>query len=215
MLLTEEKRHAKEHFDDGNASNPDLGFFMRKVSKALVLFFFVASAVMFSTAHAALEFSATLVVQPQSGNPLEGRIFVKGVRVRQEISGPHGLQIMIFRPDRKVTWMITHGGKACLQMPYLPSDNRFEQWTAQESARSRFLGDETVCGMDCRKYQVVENGQQSLYWISKRLSFPVKFESPYETAECTNFKQCELNDSLFEIPPGCGKTLTRIAPPEE
>ncbi|MGC8491504.1 MAG: hypothetical protein ACP5SH_07185 [Syntrophobacteraceae bacterium] len=188
---------------------------MRKVSKAVVLFFFVVSAVMVSTAQAALEFSAKLVVQPQSGNPLEGRIFVKGVWVRQVIFGPHGIQIMIFRPDRKVTWMITNGGKACLQMPYLPSDNRFEPWTAQESTRARFLGDETVCGMDCRKYQVVENGQTTLYWISRRLSFPVKVESPYETAECTNVIQGKLNDSLFEIPPGCGKTLTRIAPPEE
>ncbi len=188
---------------------------MPKVSKALVLFIFVASAVMVSTAQAALEFSAKLVVQPQSGNPLGGRIFVKGVRVREVISGPHGIQIMIFRPDRKVTWMITNGGKACLQMPYLSSDNRFEQWTARESSGARFLGDETVFGMDCRKYQVVENGQKTLYWISRQLSFPVKVESPYETDECTNFKQGELNDSLFEIPPGCRKTLTRIAPPEE
>lgn len=187
---------------------------MAKVFKTLFIFLGISAAIL-STAHAAVEFSARLILQPQSAKPSNGRIFVKGHKVRQEISSPYGIQIMIFRPDMKVTWMITSGGKVCLQMPYSPSDNKFQQWTSQNATKARFLGKETVCGMPCRKYQTVEDGQKTLYWISEQLSFPVKFDNQYETAECADLKQCKLDDSLFQIPAGCGKAVTKIAQPKE
>ncbi len=103
----------------------------------------------------------------------------------------------------------------CLQMPYLPSDNYFQEWTGKKSTNAQFLGRKQFDCMPCRKYQTEEDGQKTIYWISEQFSFPVKVDNQYETAECTNVKQCKLDDSLFEIPGVCEKAITRIAPPKE
>ncbi|MDA8306973.1 MAG: hypothetical protein M0Z81_09120 [Deltaproteobacteria bacterium] len=187
---------------------------MIRVSKTFVIFF-VASALMVSSAHAAVEFTARLTELPRGSQPLSGKIFVKGEKIRQETFGPNGVQIMIFRPDMKVTWMMFIPGKVCLQMPYVPSDNEFGEWASLKSINVRFLGKETFRGIECRKYQTVEDGQKTFYWISEQLSFPVKVESRDETMECTDIRRCKLEDSLFEVPATYKKTITRIAPPKE
>lgn len=202
---------------------------MAKALKTLIVFL-AMSAFMLSTAYAAVPFTigtvpythdvaaftADVVVQCQGlKKPLRGRLFVKGVKVREETFGPYGTQVLIFRPDLRVTWMITRGGKMCLQMLYSPSDNKFAKWTPKQTTQALFLGNQTVSGIPCRKYQRVENGQKTVYWISRQFSFPVKVASQYETTECKNLKQCKLSDSLFEIPAGCGKPITRIAPAKE
>ena len=187
-----------------------------KVCKTLIIFFAI-SAVMLSTARAAVEFSARLLLLPKgaSSQQLSGRLFVKGEKVRQETSGPNGIRIMIFRPDIKVTWMLTGPGKAWLQMDYLPSDNGFEQWTPIKSYNAQYLGKETVHSMPCRKYQTDEDGRKTAYWVSERFSFPVRIDNQDETIECTNVNQANLADSLFEIPAEGKKEITRIAPPRE
>jgi hypothetical protein len=179
----------------------------------IILFFLAISAVVLLEPHSAKDFSARLSMLPKGAAPLNGRIFVKGDKVRQETSGPGGVQLMICRPDLKVTWMITDAGRVCLQMPYRPSDNDVDQWLSLKSTAPRSLGAETVCGLSCRKYQGEENGNPTLFWISERFSFPVKIDNQDKTIEYTNVKQCRLADSLFEIPAACKKATTTIAPP--
>ena len=133
--------------------------------------------------------------------------------MRQETSGPDGVQIMVFRPDKKVTWMVTGGGQVCLQMPDKASDNEFEEWQSIRSTNPPFLGKETVCGLPCSKYQGAENGNETLFWIFERFSFPVKVDNQDKTIEYTDVKPCRLEDSLFEIPPACKKATIRIEPP--
>jgi hypothetical protein len=55
----------------------------------------------------AVEFSADMVIVPKGDEPLKGKIFVKGDKVRQETSEEDETQIMIIRPDKKVTWLLT------------------------------------------------------------------------------------------------------------
>ena len=57
----------------------------------------------------AIEFSSDMVIVPKGDEPMKGKIFVKGDKIRQETSEEDGTQIMIIRPDKKLTWMITPG----------------------------------------------------------------------------------------------------------
>jgi hypothetical protein len=211
--LIEAKRHSKEQFSAGGAQNPRR-ISMLKFCKTLVVFL-ALSAGMLPTAHAAAQFAAGLVVLPKGARPSTGEIFVKGAKVRQEISGPNGTQIMIFRSDLKVTWMMTEPEKTWLQMAYLPSDNEFEEWRWQKFTNARFLGNDTIRGINCRKYQAVEDGKTTVYWVSEKLSLPVRIENQYETIEFINVRKCRLSDSLFEIPASYKKAITTIEPPQE
>ena len=58
-------------------------------------------------AHAAVEFSADMVIVPKGEEPMKGKIFVKGDKIRQETIEEDETQIMIIRPDKKLTWTIT------------------------------------------------------------------------------------------------------------
>jgi hypothetical protein len=187
---------------------------MVKVCTFFIIIFSLSVA-MLTPAHAGLQFCARLIVSPAGLKPYEGKIFVKGPKVRQELPGPGGTQIMIFRPDIHVTWILTGPEKMCMQMAYLPSDNPFRQWTRQKTTSSRFVGKEAFCGMPCTKYLVVEDGKDTLYWIADQNSFPLKIQNRDETIECENIKRCSLKDSLFEVPADYRKTINTIAPPQE
>ncbi|MGC9195902.1 MAG: hypothetical protein ACP5IL_10665 [Syntrophobacteraceae bacterium] len=187
---------------------------MVKVCTFFIIIFSLSVATV-SPAHAALEFSASLIVSPAGSTPYSGKIFVKGQKIRQELPGPGGTQIMIFRPDIELTWILTSPGKMCMQMAYLPSDNPFGEWAALKSKSARFIGKDAFYGMPCSKYRAVEDGKDTLYWISDQFSFPVKIQNRDETIECENINRCRLKDSLFEIPAYYRKTINTIAPPEE
>lgn len=188
--------------------------FMVKTCTFFIIIFLISVATL-SGAHGALEFSASLIVSPTGLTPYAGKIFVKGQKIRQEHPGPDGTQIMIFRPDIQVTWILTKPGNMCMQMPYLASDNPFGEWTTLKSKSAKFVGKEVFRGMPCSKYQAVEDGIDTLYWISDQLFFPVKIQNRDETIECENIQRCRLEDSLFEIPASYRKTINTIAPPEE
>ena len=53
----------------------------------------------------AAEFSADMFIVPKGDEAMKGKIFVKGDKVKQETSGDDETQVMIIRPDKKVTWM--------------------------------------------------------------------------------------------------------------
>lgn len=182
---------------------------------SLILFVFLAIPAFPGIAHAGMEFSADLVMAPKGDKPMTGKIFVKGDKIREETADGDKTQILILRPDKKVTWMIRPEEKRCFEMPYQPSDNKLEEWTAVEEKNAKFLGEETVSGMPCKKYETMEDGERTVFWISERFSLPVKVENQDETIEYRNIKLDRLDDSLFELPHGYEKTVTKIAPSEE
>ena len=102
-----------------------------------------------------------------------------------------------------------------MAMPYVPSDNYFREWTPKKSVDAKFLGIETLHSMPCKKYQIEDYARTTVYWISERLPVPVRVENQDETIEFTNVEQGKLEDSLFELPATCKKTITRIEPIEE
>jgi len=163
----------------------------------------------------AAEFSADMVIAPKGDEPMKGKIFVKGDKVRQETVEEDEAQIMIIRPDKKITWMITPEEKAYMEMPYQSEDKTFEEWTAEKEKKAKYLGEETVSGMPCKKYELVEEGEKTLFWISSKFPFPIKVEDPEMTMEYQNIKLEPLAESLFELPPGLERMAMPIVPPKE
>ncbi len=178
---------------------------------------FVLMILSFSTplSARAVEFSADLVIQPKGDEPMTGKIFVKGDKVRQETSEEGETQIMIIRPDKKLTWMLTPEEKTYMEMPYQAEDKTFEEWTADKEKKSKLLGEETISGLACRKFESVEDGEKTYFWIAKQFPFPIKVEDSEVTMEYKNIKEGPLADSLFELPAGYEKMAMPIIPGKE
>ena len=188
---------------------------MKRILTCSVIFFVSLTVLAFlGIAHAAVEFSADMVIVPKGDEPMKGKIFVKADKIRQETTDDDETQIMIIRPDKKVTWMITPEEKTYMEMPYQSADKTFEEWTAEKEKNAKFLGEETISGMPCKKYEVMEDGEKTILWISKQFPFPIKIEDPEMVMEYKNIKLGELEDSLFELPAGYEKMSTPIVPPK-
>jgi len=156
-------------------------------------------------AQATVEFSADMVIVPKGEEPMRGKIFVSGDKIRQETADEDETQVMIIRPDKKVTWMITPEEKTYTELPYQSPGKTFEEWTAEKAKNAKFIGEENVSGMPCKKYVVVENGEKTVLWIPGELPFPIKIEDPEMVMEYKNIKLGQLDDSLFELPAGYEK----------
>jgi hypothetical protein len=183
---------------------------------SLVFSVSVAVLALLGLGHAkAAEFSADMVIAPKGDEPMKGKIFVKGDKVRQETVEEDETQIMIIRPDKKITWMITPEEKTYMEMPYQSEDKTFEEWTAEKEKKAKFLGEETVSGMPCKKYETVEDGEKTFFWISTQFPFPIKVEDSEVTMEYQNIKLGPLDNALFELPPGYEKMAMPIVPQKE
>ena len=163
----------------------------------------------------AVEFSADMFIVPKGDEPMKGKIFVKGAKVKQETSGDDETQVMIIRPDKKLTWMLSPEEKTYVEMPYQSTDKTFEEWTADKEKNAKFLGEETVSGMPCKKYEIIEDGEKTSLWISKQFPFPIKIEDSEMTMEYKNIKVGPIDDSLFELPGGYEKMAMPIVPPKD
>ncbi|MEN6437531.1 MAG: DUF4412 domain-containing protein [Syntrophobacter sp.] len=163
----------------------------------------------------AVEFSADMVIQPKGDEAMTGKIFVKGEKVRQETTEEGETQIMIIRPDKKVTWMLTPEEKTYMEMPYQSEDKTFEEWTAEKEKNAKLLGEETVSGLACKKYESIEDGETTLFWIAKQFPFPIKVEDAEVTMEYKNIKEGSVPDTLFDLPAGYQKMSMPIVPEKD
>jgi hypothetical protein len=147
------------------------------------------------------EFSADFVMQGKGMSQyVTGKIFVKGDKMRQEMVVEGMKQIMIFRPDKAVIWTLMPEGKMYMEMPYQTGDKRFEKWSSEKESKAKYLGKETVSGLACKKYELVEGGEKVQVWISEKLPFPAKMEHGTGIVQYKNIKWDPVQSDLFEIP---------------
>ncbi len=186
---------------------------MRRMLIFSVIFSLPLAALMFhDLATAAMEFSADIFIVPKGDEPMKGKIFVKGDKVRQETSDEDETQVIIIRPDKKLTWMISPEEKTYVKMPYQSTDKTFEEWTADKEKDAKFLGEETVSGMPCKKYEIIEDGEKTSLWISTQFPFPIKVEDSEMIMEYKNIKLGPLEDSLFDLPMGYDQMALPMVP---
>jgi hypothetical protein len=153
----------------------------------------------------AADFSADFVVKSKGEDEIVGKIFVKGQKIRQEIAEGDEKQVLIIRPDKGVTWMLTSEDKSYMEIPYESQGQAFDVWTAESEKLGKLLGEETVAGYPCKKFELVEEGEKATYWVSKKLSFPIKVQDSESVMEYKNIKEGVADDALFEVPKGFQK----------
>jgi len=168
---------------------------------------------LFVGASPAAEFSADLKIQPKGESPITGKIFVKGNKIRQEVTEEGETQVVIVRPDKKVTWMLTPQEKMYMEMPFQNEDASFEEWTAEKETQAKAVGEETVSGVKATKFEMVEEGDKIYYWVSKKYPFPIKVEDPDMVMVYENIKEGGVQDSTFELPAGYQKMSIPVPPP--
>ncbi|NLI96680.1 MAG: DUF4412 domain-containing protein [Synergistaceae bacterium] len=172
---------------------------------------FVAALVLVLSAAlaAAAEFSAEMVMKGPDGQAMNGKVFVKGQKIRQEMQQDGETVVTILRVDRRLSWILMVDEKAYLEMKMRESSEDPSLVEKTDPAKVRRLGKETVNGFLCEKVQVTDNGTVVTQWISEELAWPIKGEvkSPkgISSHEYRNIRKGGVSDSLFEIPPGFQK----------
>jgi hypothetical protein len=165
------------------------------------------------------EFSATLISKV-GGQEIPGKVFVKGLKVRNEVQAMGQSGIHITRPDKKVTYIILPQQKAYTEMP-LTADLQKNMMTLtdKDKANLKKIGEDTISGFVCDKYETTLSHQgrplKFKIWIARDLGVPVKVISADGTfgMEYKDIKQEQVADSLFEPPSDFRKVQMPFALP--
>ena len=90
------------------------------------------------------------------------------------------------------------------------SNDVFQSLEAQKQKyETKLVGEETVNGYDCEKYQVIIDGSPvSTYWQSSEIEYPIKVisgEKQNMIMELKNIEKGDVDDAMFKIPAGFTK----------
>jgi outer membrane lipoprotein-sorting protein len=184
---------------------------MRKrgfLSIGIVLAFVFTVIFVLSNASIAAEFTADLLLK-QAGETITGKVYVKGDKIRQEYLQGGEKQVMIFRHDKGITWVLIPAEKIYMEMSSqegVAYDPQFDQ-NIEDKAEIKLLGKETVNGYMCDKYQYSYHDTSMgtlTQWLSEKLNYPIKTEykspSGYMLTEYKNIQEGNVQGSLFEVP---------------
>ncbi len=161
----------------------------------------------------AAEFSADMIQKSPMGNT-NGKVFVKGENLRQEMNMGGQNQIMIFQKEKGVVWILMPGQNMYMEMA-AGGEQSMAPPTLEEMEKmgdKKYLGEEKVNGYKCKKFSYTSNDPSvgtTTMWISKKLNFPIKTEmegsSGPMSMEYKNIQEKKLPESLFKIPAGYQK----------
>jgi outer membrane lipoprotein-sorting protein len=189
---------------------------MFKKPKSRLMLFIVSLVIIGSglvaTSHA-VEFSADTIQKSPMGNS-QGKVFVKGQNIRQEMTMGGQKQIMIFQKEKGVALVLMPEMKMYMEIPVGGQEN-IAPPTPEEMenmAEKKYLGQEKVNGYKCKKYLFTPSDPSvgtTTMWISNKLNFPIKTETKSSSGpmlmEYKNIKEKKIPDSLFTIPAGYQK----------
>ena len=188
---------------------------LKKLISRLMLFgvsFFIIGLGIAVSGNAA-EFSADMIQKSPMGNT-NGKVFVKGENLRQEMNMGGQNQIMIFQKEKGVVWILMPGQRMYMEMA-AGGEQSMAPPTLEEMEKmgdKKYLGEEKVNGYKCKKFSYTSNDPSvgtTTMWISKKLNFPIKTEmegsSGPMSMEYKNIQEKKLPESLFEIPAGYQK----------
>jgi len=69
--------------------------------------------------------------------------------------------------------------------------------------------------MPCKKYEIIEDGEKTVFWISRQFPYPIKIEDSEIAMEYRNIELRLLDDSLFELSAGYDKMAMPIVSQKE
>jgi len=150
-----------------------------------------------------------VITEGESGQTLEGKMYLKGMKQRMEINTEEGQMIQIvdleakkafsYMPDQQMAFEVD---LSQVESPETPSD----YVENADTANAKYLGKEEVNGMDCHKYSVENEDSSVVYWVHDEYGLPVKIETTtggvVSVMEFKNFEVGDLAEDLFELPSG-------------
>jgi len=191
-----------------------------RASRYLILA--AAGLLLLSVTCSAATFSADMI-QSGRGQVLKGKLYVKGTKVRQEITAGGRKQATIFRPDKKLVWLVYPGNKTYMQVTQRVisgMDDPAARARIKEMSTTKKLGKQTVNGYLCTKTQYITRGGYKYVlteWYADKLKHVIKMEvksgPQVSVIEYKNIKEGNAPDSLFELPKGYKKIPTPTGPP--
>jgi hypothetical protein len=158
------------------------------------------------------EFSADLTITDAKGKVTTGKIFVKGEKLRQEVTAEGGTGITILRLDKKVSWTLLSDNQY-MEIAF-PFDPKNPEQSTDIKYEKTIIGNETVNGYDCQVVQYTYKEKKYgivVQWVANKYQFAVRTESKdakgklIGTTDYTNIKASRQPDSLFEVPAGYQK----------
>jgi hypothetical protein len=162
----------------------------------------------------ASEFSADVIM---TGGPMpgDGKIWVKGQKMRQEI-GTHGeKKIIIMDLDEGFFCRILQGGlyiknKITSEGKGFRPENFMWLQQGLAEAQIEIVGKESVMGYECDKYLITFKNKEigsMTQWFAIKLGYPIKTINKHAglgevTTELQNIKLGGVKDDLFQLPAG-------------
>ena len=175
---------------------------------------FITIAV-FSGLAPASEFSAEMTM---SGGRMsgQGKVWVKGHKMRQEFDDQFGKMITIMDLDKGISWVIMPQTKTYIKNKIETKGNSFrpenftEMQQGQMKAQIKLVGTEKVNGYKCDKYLITFANKKMgtmTQWFAKKLNYPIKMVNKSDATgevvtELKNIKTGGVKDSLFKVPAG-------------
>lgn len=161
----------------------------------------------------ASEFLADVVMKGgmMSGN---GKVWVKGQKMRQEMGTEAEKMITIMDLDRGFQWMLMPDSKMYMKTRTQAKGKGFrpENFVGMQQgpmeAELKRMGTETVMGYKCDKYLFIFKDKQMgtmTQWFSIKLGYPIKIVNQTDmmgevTTELQNIKKTRIRDDLFIVP---------------
>ena len=158
----------------------------------------------------AAEFSATIVTTLR-GEARQGKIYIKGDKVRREFAQSRGTAIVVLQGDKKIMWMLEPQTQSYLEMPFDKEAFAKTLNQPQEGEGKKLVGTETLNGYVTDKYETaVKTATGTLrgtMWIAKKLGVPIRIETADNSfvQEYKDIKEGGVDDALFEMPAGYQK----------
>lgn len=172
---------------------------------------------LFSEIVMAAEFSADMTQVTPSRNgvvTMKGKIYVKGIIQRQDLSTPIGKHIIIMRPDKGVIWTLMPDSKNYLEQPTTKIDAKSVpsiESVIKKRTDLKKAGTAKVAGYDCVKYTYKNPERQvsGTVYISTKLQQQLKADTQTGTRKMSyslsNIKEGKQAMSIFDLPAGYKK----------
>ena len=164
--------------------------------------------IIFSPLLQATDFCADMETKAKNGQVMVmGKMCVKGQKSRHEMNQGGRQMIMINRPDKHVAWSLMPQSKQYMEVPVSEDEmgDQPENWNQDLQKEGKFLGKETVNGVECNKYELSEDQHKVTYWISVKDNIPVRILSEEMEVNYKNIRTGNVPNKLFEIPAGYRK----------
>ena len=158
--------------------------------------------------HAA-EFSADMETRSKGQVVTQGKIFMKGYLSRHEMNNSGRKVTVIARPDKGVAWTLMPQEKSYLEMTIDLDNDEFtpDNWDQDMKKDARLLGSETVNGVKCNKYELLNEDGKIIYWIAKKEELPVRIISAETEVNYRNIRSGSQPNHLFQLPAGYRKLV--------